>query len=121
MGHLLTGLLRPTTASYRTNSPTPDAIPTLSHTAPFEVMSRRYLKSPTIPTSHTGIAGWERPGDPMLAAAILDRVLHTRSWPSSMGSYRIRDHEQRSDALRRAVHPEAKPCAQATLTCLALD
>ena len=59
--------------AYARTHPDPDA-----NTALFEVISRRYLKSSTILTSHTGIAGWgERLGDPMLAAAVLDRLLHT--------------------------------------------
>ena len=56
--------------AYARTHPDPDA-----NTALFEVISRRYLKSSTIITSHTGIAGWgERLGDPMLAAAVLDRL-----------------------------------------------
>jgi hypothetical protein len=92
--------------AYARRNPDPEA-----NTALFEVISRRYLKSSTILTSHTGIAGWgERLGDPMLAAAVLDRVLHTGIVVSIDGpSYRMRAHQQRSDALRRALHPEIKP------------
>jgi DNA replication protein DnaC len=92
--------------AYARTHPDPDA-----NTALFEVISRRYLKSSTIITSHTGIAGWgERLGDPMLAAAILDRLLHTGIVVSIDGpSYRMRAHQQRSDALRRALHPETRP------------
>jgi DNA replication protein DnaC len=92
--------------AYARTHPDPDA-----NTALFEVISRRYLKSSTILTSHTGIAGWgERLGDPMLAAAILDRLLHTGIVVSIDGpSYRMRAHQQRSAALRRALHPEARP------------
>ena len=81
------------------------------NTALFEVISRRYLKSSTIITSHTGIAGWaERLRDPMLAAALLDRLLHTGIVVSIDGpSYRMPAHQQRSDALRRALHPESRP------------
>ena len=91
--------------AYARTHPDPDA-----NTALFEVISRRYLKSSTILTSHTGIAGWgERLGDPMLAAAVLDRLLHTGIVVSIDGpSYRMRAHQQRSDALRRALHPEAR-------------
>jgi DNA replication protein DnaC len=92
--------------AYARTHPDPDA-----NTALFEVISRRYLKSSTIITSHTGIAGWgERLSDPMLAAAVLDRLLHTGIVVSIDGpSYRMRAHQQRSDALRRALHPEARP------------
>ena len=92
--------------AYARTHPDPDA-----NTAMFEVISRRYLKSSTIITTHTGIAGWgERLGDPMLAAAVLDRLLHTGIVVSIDGpSYRMRAHQQRSDALRRALHPKDRP------------
>ncbi len=58
--------------AYARGRPDPEA-----NTALFEVISRRYLRSSTIVTSHAGIASWaERLGDPMLAAALLDRLLH---------------------------------------------
>jgi DNA replication protein DnaC len=87
--------------AYARHNPDPDA-----NTALFEVISRRYLKSSTIVTSHTGIAGWgDRLGDPMLAAALLDRLLHKGIVVSIDGpSYRMRAHRQRSDALRRALY-----------------
>ena len=92
--------------AYARTHPDPEA-----NTALFEVISRRYLKSSTIITSHAGIAGWgERLGDPMLAAAVLDRLLHTGIVVSIDGpSYRMRAHQQRSDALRRALHPQDRP------------
>ena len=66
----------------------------------------------------TGIAGWgERLGDPMLAAAVLDRLLHTGIVVSIDGpSYRMRAHQQRSDALRRALHPGGP--TMTTRTCV---
>ena len=68
--------------AYARRNPDPEA-----NTALFEVISRRYLRSSTILTSHTGIAGWgERLGDPMLAAAVLDRVLHTGIVVSTKGT-----------------------------------
>ena len=109
MGHLHAVLLRPPPidkfACARTH-PDPDA-----NTALFEVISLRYLKSSTIITSHTGITGWgERLGDPMLAATVLDRLLHTGIVVSIDGpSFRMRAYQQRSDALRRALHPESQP------------
>src|SRR5664279_659350 len=43
----------------------------------FQVISQRYLKSSVAITSHVGIASWaDRLGDPMMAAAMLDRLLH---------------------------------------------
>jgi DNA replication protein DnaC len=76
------------------------------------VISRRYHKSSTILTSHTGGAGWgERLGDPMLAAALLDRLLHRGIVVGIDGpSYRMRSHQQRTDQLRRALgRPTAQP------------
>jgi DNA replication protein DnaC len=58
--------------AYARTQPDPDA-----NAALFEVINRRYLKSSTIVTSHAGIASWgDQLGDPMLAAALLDRLLH---------------------------------------------
>jgi DNA replication protein DnaC len=58
--------------AYARHNPDPEA-----NAALFEVISRRYLRSSTIITSHTGVASWgERLGDPMLAASLLDRLLH---------------------------------------------
>ena len=56
-------------------------------------------------TSHTGVAGWgDRLGDPMLAAALLDRLLHRGIVVGIDGpSYRMRSHQQRTDQLRRAL------------------
>ncbi|MGH3287899.1 MAG: IS21-like element helper ATPase IstB [Streptosporangiaceae bacterium] len=71
----------------------------------FEVINARYLKGSIITTSHVGIASWaERLGDPMLAAATLDRLLHRGVIVGIDGpSYRMRAHQQRSDALRKAA------------------
>lgn len=92
--------------AYARSRPDPDA-----NAALFEVISRRYLKSSTIVTSHSGVAGWgERLGDPMLAAAILDRLLHKGIVVAIDGpSYRMRAHQQRSDALRKALNHTDKP------------
>lgn len=71
----------------------------------FEVINARYLKGSIITTSHVGIAGWaERLGDPMLAAALVDRLLHKGVILGIDGpSYRMRAHQQRADAIRRAA------------------
>jgi DNA replication protein DnaC len=43
----------------------------------FEVVQRRYLKGSIILTTNLGIARWGQIfDDPMLAAAMLDRLLH---------------------------------------------
>lgn len=92
--------------AYARSQPDPEA-----NAALFEVISRRYLKSSTIVTSHTGIAGWgDRLGDPMLAAAVLDRLLHRGIVVAIDGpSYRMRAHQQRAQQLRQALtQPEAR-------------
>ena len=71
----------------------------------FEVINARYLKGSIITTSHVGIASWaERLGDPMLAAATLDRLLHRGVIVGIDGpSYRMRAHQQRAGTLRKAA------------------
>ena len=82
-----------------------------ANTALFEVINRRYLKSSTILTSHAGVASWgERLADPMLAAALLDRLLHRGIVVAIDGpSFRMRAHQQRSDQLRRALAHRDQP------------
>ena len=71
----------------------------------FEVINARYLKGSIITTSHIGISAWaERLGDPMLAAAALDRLLHRGVIVGIDGpSYRMRAHQHRADTLRAAT------------------
>jgi DNA replication protein DnaC len=71
----------------------------------FEVINARYLKGSIITTSHIGISAWaERLGDPMLAAAALDRLLHRGVIVGIDGpSYRMRAHQQRADTIRAAA------------------
>ena len=86
--------------AYARHNPDPEA-----NAALFEVISRRYLKSSTIVTSHAGIASWgERLADPMLAASLLDRLLHRGVVVAIDGpSYRMRAHQQRTEQLRKAI------------------
>jgi DNA replication protein DnaC len=86
--------------AYARHNPDPEA-----NAALFEVISRRYLKSSTIVTSHAGIASWgERLADPMLAASLLDRLLHRGVVVAIDGpSYRMRAHRQRTEQLRKAI------------------
>jgi DNA replication protein DnaC len=81
----------------------------------FEVVNARYLKGSIITTSHVGINGWaERLGDPMLAAALIDRLLHRGIIVGIDGpSYRMRSHQARADALRTAT-THAPPTAGRT-------
>jgi DNA replication protein DnaC len=86
--------------AYARQHPDPDANAPL-----FEVISRRYLKSSTLITNHAGVASWgERLGDPMLAASMLDRLLHRGIVVAIDGpSYRMRAHQQRTEQLRRSL------------------
>src|SRR5659263_676184 len=70
----------------------------------FQVISQRDLKSSVALTSHVGIASWaERLGDPMMAAAMLDRLLHKGIvCPIDGPSYRMRSHQARRRASARA-------------------
>jgi DNA replication protein DnaC len=90
--------------AYARHNPDPEA-----NAALFEVISRRYLKSSTILTSHAGIASWgERLADPMLAASLLDRLLHRGIVVAIDGpSYRMRAHQQRTEQLRQALNTGA--------------
>lgn len=71
----------------------------------FEVVNARYLKGSIITTSHVGINGWaDRLGDPMLAAALIDRLLHRGVIVGIDGpSYRMRSHQARANALREGI------------------
>jgi DNA replication protein DnaC len=92
--------------AYARSQPDPEA-----NAALFEVINRRYLKTSTILTSHSGVASWgDRLADPMLAAALLDRLLHRGIVVAIDGpSYRMRAHQQRSDQLRRALARQDQP------------
>jgi DNA replication protein DnaC len=81
----------------------------------FEVVNARYLKGSIITTSHVGIQGWaERLGDPMLAAALIDRLLHRGILVGIDGpSYRMRSHQARADALRKTTRAGTAPRTEA--------
>jgi len=69
------------------------------------VITQRYLKSSTVLTTNLGIASWGKIfDDPMVAAAMLDRLLHRSVVFNIDGeSYRMRSHRARSEALRKGV------------------
>ena len=71
----------------------------------FQVITTRYLKSSTILTTNLGIASWGKIfDDPMVAAAMLDRLLHRSVVFHIDGeSYRMRAHQARSNELRQGV------------------
>ena len=71
----------------------------------FQVITTSYLKSSTVLTTNLGIASWGKIfDDPMVAAAMLDRLLHRSVVFNIDGdSYRMRAHRARSENLRKAV------------------
>jgi DNA replication protein DnaC len=70
----------------------------------FQVITQRYLKSSIVMTTNLGVSSWGKIfDDPMVAAAMLDRLLHKSVVFNIEGeSYRMRSHRARSEALRGA-------------------
>lgn len=73
----------------------------------FQVVSRRYLKGSIVMTTNRSISSWGQIfDDPMIAAAMLDRLLHRSTVLHIDGdSYRMRAHQQRADTLRAGAKP----------------
>jgi DNA replication protein DnaC len=76
----------------------------------FQVITTRYLKSSTVLTTNLGVASWGKIfDDPMVAAAMLDRLLHRSVVFNIDGdSYRMRAHRARSEHLRKGVTARAE-------------
>jgi DNA-binding NtrC family response regulator len=72
----------------------------------FQLMSRRYERAFTVMTSNKGFAEWgEVLGDKVMAAALIDRILHHCHIVNMRGnSYRVRQHTE----LWRALHQDAE-------------
>lgn len=76
----------------------------------FQVINTRYANgSSTAITTNVGIGSWATAfGDPVVAAAMLDRLLHHGVVVGIDGpSYRLRSHQARAEALRTGA--EVKP------------
>jgi DNA replication protein DnaC len=73
----------------------------------FQLMNRRYERSSTVMTSNKGFEEWgEVFGDEVMAAALIDRVLHHCHLVNIRGnSYRMRGHSELSRALRADAEP----------------
>jgi DNA replication protein DnaC len=80
-------------------------LPAEGAAALFQVISNRYLKGSICLTTNRGIAQWGQVfDDPMIAAAMLDRLLHHSTVFHIDGeSYRMRAHRARLESLRKAV------------------
>jgi DNA replication protein DnaC len=76
----------------------------------FQVITQRYLKSSTVLTTNLGIGSWGKIfDDPMVAAAMLDRLLHRSVVFNIDGdSYRMRTHRARAERLTKEVKPAQK-------------
>ncbi len=68
----------------------------------FQVVTQRYLKGSIVLTTNLGVGAWGRIfDDPMVAAAMLDRLLHKSVAFNIDGeSYRMRAHRARAEKLR---------------------
>jgi hypothetical protein len=71
----------------------------------FQVVTQRYGKGSIVLTTNLGVGAWARIfDDPMVAAAMLDRLLHRSVVLNIQGeSYRMRAHRARADRLREGV------------------
>jgi DNA replication protein DnaC len=77
----------------------------------FQVITQRYLKGSIVLTTNLGVSSWGKIfDDPMVAAAMLDRLLHRSVVFNIDGdSYRMRAHRARSERLRgRSTPPVPK-------------
>ena len=72
----------------------------------FQVIARRYERASTVPTSNKGFEEWgEIFGDEVMAAALIDRLVHHCHIVNIRGnSYRMRHHAE----LRSALHPRQR-------------
>jgi DNA replication protein DnaC len=75
----------------------------------FQLMSRRYEHASTVLTSNKGFDEWgEIFGDEVMAAALIDRLVHHCHIVNIRGnSYRMRHHRELHSALSPA--PQDKP------------
>lgn len=76
----------------------------------FQLMNRRYEKAATVLTSNKGFEEWgEVLGDEVMAAALIDRVLHHCHLVNIRGnSYRMREHTDLYRALQSDVENSAE-------------
>jgi DNA replication protein DnaC len=76
----------------------------------FQLMNRRYEKASTVLTSNKGFEEWgEVLGDEVMAAALIDRVLHHCHLVNIRGnSYRMREHTELYRALQSDVENSAE-------------
>lgn len=80
----------------------------------FQLVSRRYERGAMLVTSNRAVGEWGSVfGDPVVATAILDRLLHHSHVITIRGdSYRLRE-KRRSGLLQKAQPPKSTPAASA--------
>lgn len=86
-------------------------LPAEAAAALFQVVTQRYLKGSIALTTNLGVGSWGKVfnDDPMVAAAMLDRLLHRSVVFNIDGqSYRMRTHRARAEAARKAVRPDRR-------------
>ena len=85
----------------------------INHTALlfFQLMNRRYERASTVLTSNKGFEEWgEVLGDEVMAAALIDRVVHHCHLVNIRGnSYRMREHTELYRALQSDVERSSEP------------
>src|SRR5690242_15695455 len=76
----------------------------------FQLMSRRYERAATVLKSNKGFEEWgEIVGDDVMAAALIDRLVHHCHIVNIRGnSYRMRHHSELGRALGASRHPPAR-------------
>jgi DNA replication protein DnaC len=81
----------------------------------FQLMSRRYERASTVLTSNKSFEEWgEIMGDEVMAAALIDRILHHCHVVNIRGnSYRMREHSELWKALHPAGSDEPRPPVKA--------
>jgi DNA replication protein DnaC len=87
----------------------------------FQVIAKRYERAPTILTSNLTFGSWDRAfaSDPVLTAAMLDRLLHHASVVHIRGeSYRLKD-KRRAGLLPRP--PSERPTTPSATTTAETD
>jgi DNA replication protein DnaC len=77
----------------------------------FQVIARRYLKGSVVLTTNRAVGSWgEIFDDTVVAAAMLDRLLHKATVVTINGdSYRLRAHQARAQALREHLGNGGRP------------
>ncbi|GHP20053.1 hypothetical protein RN2511_047890 [Rhodococcus sp. NKCM2511] len=86
-------------------------MPDEAESAPSQVVSQRYRETLIVMTIDRGVGPWgEVLGGNAIAAAVLGRLLHRSVVHNLDGdSYRLRDHNARSEKLRKAVTGTRQP------------